>query len=305
MSRRKLWRWILLLFAIEAWILAIYLLTEGALHIPASMRQKPSGALANALAAPTQSNWRDVSIHATDGTILSAWLFTPPNANGRAAILMHGISDTRSGSSALTPALLKEGYTVLMPDSRGHGTSGGTVISYGVQEVDDTKRWVDWLYSNAAVQQVYGWGVSYGAAVLLETTAAEPRLRTVVADSVFSSFSTVARDRISGSLVTSAFVPPVVTALMIKPALLYTEWRYKVDLATADPSASLLRSRRPVLLIHGLDDRETLPRHSEVLHKLDPEHFVLWEVPHAGHAGSYGAQPAEYQRRVLAWFAAH
>ena len=32
---------------------------------------------------------------------------------------------------------LEEGYSVLLPDSRGHGTSGGELVTYGLLEKRD------------------------------------------------------------------------------------------------------------------------------------------------------------------------
>ena len=32
---------------------------------------------------------------------------------------------------------------------------------------------------------------------------------------------------------------------------------------------------------------------------------VLWEPPDAGHCGAASAEPGEYERRVLNWFAVH
>jgi hypothetical protein len=32
---------------------------------------------------------------------------------------------------------------------------------------------------------------------------------------------------------------------------------------------------------------------------------VLWEPADAGHTGAAGAEPQEYERRVIGWFAGH
>lgn len=300
--RRVLW---LVVLPVGLWLTAIQVLSEGALHIPANRRHAVETKYADGVAAVTQSTWQAVTIRAQDGVGLNAWLFVPAQPTGAGAVLLHGIADRRTGSLGVARLLLKQGYTVLTPDSRGHGESGGDVLSYGVREADDLHRWLAWFAPAAHVTRLYGWGVSYGAAVWLQALPLDPEVRAIVADSPFASFSTVARDRVSLGIAHTTLGGLLVTWLMIKPALAYTDWRYKVDLSLADPAAAVAKSHTPVLLIHGAEDTETWPEHSEQLHEIDPARLPLWQVPHARHARSYGTAPEEYERRVLAWFAAH
>jgi hypothetical protein len=45
------------------------------------------------MAARYGAIFRDVAITASDGTVLRGWFAHPPNANGNAVILLHGIGD--------------------------------------------------------------------------------------------------------------------------------------------------------------------------------------------------------------------
>jgi len=65
---------------------------------------------------------------------------------------------------------LRQGYRILLPDSRAHGESGGSVATYGLREGDDIHRWVDWLYGKGATC-VDGFGESMGADLVLESFA--------------------------------------------------------------------------------------------------------------------------------------
>ena len=56
----------------------------------------------------------------------------------------------------------------MLPDSRAHGESGGTLATYGLRESDDIHRWVDWLYGGRQSKCVYGFGESMGAALVLD-----------------------------------------------------------------------------------------------------------------------------------------
>jgi len=290
---------------VVVWLIGIQVLAEGALHVPASRRHSPAEAIGQGLAVDAHATCRDVEIKAKDGVSLKGWLFTPSQPNGAGAILLHGVADTRTGTLGVARFLLTHGYTVLTPDSRGHGGSGGDVLSYGVREADDLHSWATWFVPAAHVSRLYGWGVSYGAAVWLQDTPNEPEVRAVVADSTFATFHDVARDRVSLGLAKLPLGGPLVSWLVIKPALAYAGWRYQVNLEKADPATAVAHSHTPVLLIHGANDIETWPAHSQQLHDIDPGRLPLWLVPNARHARCFGAAPEEYEQRVLAWFAAH
>jgi hypothetical protein len=117
----------------------------------------------------------------------------------------------------------------------------------------------------------------------------------VIAESAYASFTEVADDRIG------KFVGPVFAPIVVQEALLYARLRYHVDLASAQPVRAVAHSKVPILLIHGKADDKTLPKHSEEIARANPE-IQLWLVPNAQHTGAYSAAPAEFERRVLAWF---
>jgi len=85
----------------------------------------------------------------------------------------------------------------------------------------------------------------------------------------------------------------------------YSRLRYGVDLMQASPIDVLRRSQTPVLLIHGTADVNIPPQESRELHAANPQSTVLWEVDGATHVGAEAADPQEYRRRVLNWFATH
>ena len=243
-----------------------------------------------------------VSIRAADGAVLRAWYAVPAHDNGRAVILLHGITDNREGVAGFGEMFLSRGYRVLLPDSRTQGESGGEVATYGLRETDDIHRWVSWLYDrNAAC--VDGYGASMGAALLLESLRAESRYCAVVADSPFASFRRVAYDR-EGYYV--GLRPPAEKwfgrsfgLLPTEVSLLYARWRYGLDLLNANPLDAVEVSTTPMLIIHGTADINILPLHSQLLAASNPAHVQLWLVAGAQHGGAVAADPLEYQRRVL------
>ena len=283
-------------------VLLIIQLGEGAIRIAPQFRFPPDAHTADRIATSTASTWKQVETHASDGVLLRASLFQPAQRNGGAVILLHGVADSRGGMLGHARYLLEAGYTCLLPDSRGHGISGGDVISYGIRESTDVARWADWLKRNVAPQRLYGMGESMGAAILLESLPKVPEFRAVVAECSFSDFRTVACDRL-------AQLTGLHTPWLFRPAVesgfLYVRTRYGITLDDASPSNALRASQTPVLLIHGTRDTNIPPSHSERLAAIRPASITLWEVPGAVHVDALGTASDRFPKAVLSWYSSH
>lgn len=274
-------------------------ITENALHIWQRPAAPPEAA--NSVARETGSTWEPLRVTARDGVALDAWLFTPPSPNGSAVLLMHGVGDTRLGVLGQARFLLRDSFTVLTPDCRGHGASGGDLISYGIQEAGDVGRWADRLFQERSVQRLYGLGESMGASILLESLPSEPRFRAMVAECPFSTFEEVAYDRLEQRL---GLGRPA-SWPVVQIGFLWARLRYGLDLRRASPAAAVRSTHVPILFIHGDGDRNIPLRHSRALHSLNPGATRLWEVPGAGHVSALSAQPDVYARTVAGWFRSH
>lgn len=273
--------------------------TNGALHVPHGKLPPPQAA--EALARRTNSTWMDLRVRAHDGLILDGWLFTPHAPNGAAVIALHGVADSRLGMLAHAEFLLRSGFTVLVPDSRGHGASGDAAITYGVREAADLHRWSDRLLEDRQLHRLYGVGQSMGAAILLESLKTESRWRAIVADSSFATFEEISYERLQQvtGLPQPAFWP------IVRLGVLYTRLAYGVNLQRASPAEAIRSTRVPVLLIHGAVDTNIPPHHSQELHTLNPSATSLWLVPGAEHVSSLAADPETYARKVIDWFNNH
>jgi hypothetical protein len=246
---------------------------------------------------------QDVSIRTADGIVLRGWFVKPQIANGSSAILLHGVSDNRLGMARYGELLLKNGYSVLLPDARDHGESDGQLASYGVREAEDVHEWVTWINKTHSPNCVYGLGESMGAAILLQSLVYENRFCAIVAESAFADFREGADDRVSHYL----DLPTPITKWLFRPAIevgiVYARARYGLDLSKASPRSAVIGSKTPVLLIHGAADINIRPQNSRIIHQASLGHTELWEVPHAAHCGAWSADPQGFESRLLAWFA--
>ena len=282
------------------------LLCENGLRVPSPLRQKAPTSRAQELAVATGAMWKEVSLTAGDGALLSAWLLTPRSPNGRAAVLLHGVADNRRGVLAQAWMLVENGYAVLAPDSRAHGGSDGELMTFGLRERDDVRRWASWLVSQTKAERLYGYGHSMGAAILLQTIEQVSPFRAVVTECPFVTFRDIAYDRVGGLLRLGPGVSRVVLFPLVEAALLYGRVRWSVDLQDASPARAIRATSVPVLLIHGDRDYNIPVTHSRVLATLNPRVVEYWEVPGAGHVGVRAAAGEEnYRQRLLDWYERH
>jgi uncharacterized protein len=275
-------------------------LAETALH---PLRAPVTGAhSAQHWAETVHAQFENVEIAAADGVKLRAWHIRPQNSKG-AVLLLHGVSDNREGVFGFAQFMVADGYSVLLPDSRVHGESGGAIGTYGVKERDDVHRWAEWLAKSESQRCVFGFAESMGAGILLQSIDGD-RFCAVVAESGFAGFRDAAYDRIGDAMKLPLWAARTVMRPSIEIGLLYARLRYGVWLGRADPAEVVAHTRTPVFLIHGAADTNLRPRQSEMLKEADPQ-AVLWEVPGAGHCGAFAVAGTEFERRVLGWFDAH
>lgn len=246
----------------------------------------------------------DVTLIADDGATLKAWYAQPQNANGSSVILLHGVTDNREGVSGFARMFLNRGYSVLLPDSRAHGESGGNLATYGIKERYDIRRWTEWLQPRTT-GCVYLFGESMGAAIVLEATAVTPQVCAVAVESPYSTFREIAYDRFERHTYMPSWIARSFGRPVLELALIYTRWRYGLDLLQADPQAAFAQSHVPALLIAGTADRNIPSRHSVSIMRVAGSHAELWEVKGAVHGGAVSVAPVEFEKRILIWFATH
>jgi uncharacterized protein len=290
-------------YIVLAFIAGIFL-AEASLHL----RRRP---IVNAEAVEVQvwnryhTRLQNVTIRADDGVLLKGWYIHPSHFNGRAVILLHGITDNRLGVLGYGELFLDHGYAVLLPDARAHGESGGKIATYGFKEAEDTHDWVSWIFLHDPPSCVYGFGESYGAALILQSLAVEDRYCAVAVESPFSTAREMSYERVSGPLHLRPWFGKTIGFPIIEAALWYARVRYGIDLLKPNPLHGITHSRVPVLLIHGEKDHNIRPWHSEVLARAAPKHVELWLVPNAGHTGAWAAAHQQFEQRVLGWFDTH
>jgi uncharacterized protein len=259
---------------------------------------------ARAEVRPLGGQVSDVAIAARDGVTLHGWLFSPARPNGHGVVALHGVSDNRRAMRGLAALLLKAGYTILAPDARAQGASGGTLATYGILERDDIQRWID-LLRTRTTGCIHGFGSSMGASQLLQIVDRGNLLCSVIVESPFATLKEAVFDRVGRPFGMGHRLGPKLLRPIVETGFVVVRSQYGVDLMQADPLAHVPRSRVPILVIHGLADVNTPPRHARMIQAANPQLVTLWLVEHATHTAAWSAEPSQYPARVLAFFTAH
>ena len=218
-------------------------------------------------------------------------------------LLLHGVASSRASELGLARMLEGAGYSVLLPDSRGHGESGGSMVTYGLLERTDTLRWAAWLRARGCAR-LFGLGASMGGAVLIQAAAQAPVFQAIVAECPYRDLRTTAEERIAQRAPLPEAVARPLAAALVPAGFLYARVVYGLDLHAVSPIESAAHMTTPLLLIHGLADVKIPAAHSRAIAAAGPT-AELWLVPGAGHIAASTTAPAEFRRRVLGWFEAH
>jgi dipeptidyl aminopeptidase/acylaminoacyl peptidase len=238
----------------------------------------------------------EVRFRSADGLLLSGWFI--PGTNRATIVLAHGYGHTRAETLPHADYLHRAGYSVLVFDFRSRGESEGDETTGGLREPLDIQGAVDYLTSRGDVdpKRIGAQGISLGAASTLMAAASTPEIRAVVAESAFSSLRGVVATSFEHFAGFPAFPFAPVTTFI-------TERRLEGDADDVVPTEAIARiSPRPVLLIHDLDD-DVIPGDSgNALYAAASEPKDLWLVAGADHAKAWQQEPAEYERRVLAFW---
>jgi len=129
--------------------------------------------------------FEDLTFRAADGVSLEGWWVPAPEERGT-VILAHGLNRTRVEMVGKVPFLHARGWNALALDLRQHGSSGGSLSSFGHFEKQDVAAAAALARSRSNGPLVY-WGVSLGGATVALAAAEDPSVAGVICDSSYRS----------------------------------------------------------------------------------------------------------------------
>ena len=269
--------------------------SERAIHPPRLV--EPERLAAYPFAAVTE----DVRFPSRDGTPLAGWFVPAGAAPGPVVVLIHGFGASRADLLDQAAYLHGAGLHVFLFDLRGAGESGGDAVTLGLREPLDIQGAIDYVLTRPEVdpRRVALQAYSLGAAAAVLAMAQDERVAVLVAESPFSDLRGVVAQSFRYFIGLPSFPFAPITVAIV-------EWRLSGRANDIRPVDAIRRiGARPVFLIEDLDDQAMPPRSGVALYEAAPGPKELWQIAGAGHVGGHARNPAEYQRRVLAFYRAY
>lgn len=229
----------------------------------------------------------DVWIDSSDDVRLHGWFLKAQGEAKATVVYLHGNAQNLTAHASYVDWLPAAGYNVLITDYRGYGLSVGEPSREGV--LADARA--SWFYARSRAdvnpQQMILLGQSLGGANALALAGRErlPGLKAVIADSAFSSYSRIGREKI----------------LQI-PVLGYLLWPFSPLIVSAGLSPEPVIKNIapvPVLLIHGDQDAVVPASHSDRLFERAGAPTWLWTLQGGGHTEAFARYRETLVPRVL------
>lgn len=212
------------------------------------------------------------------------------------AVMLHGYRGTTSRDFCGGAGLCFEmGCNVLLAEERGHGTSEGHTVSFGVNERYDCVAWCRYAAERfrAPILLV---GISMGATVVLLASALDlpENVRGIVADCPYISPEEIIRE--VGRK--QRFPVPLVMPLARLGARIFGGFSLRTPANAAD---AVRHARVPILLLHGEEDDFVPCDMSREIAAAQPELVELHTFPGAWHGASYLVNTERYSDLLRAF----
>ena len=223
-------------------------------------------------------DYENVTFATTDGLALRGWFFPADRPDAPAMMYAPATShDQRSGLS-LVPSFHDAGYHVLLFSYRGHALSDGRKgsFTYGEAESRDVEAAAQYLFEAKGIGNIAVVGHSAGAVSAILSAARNPLIGAVVAVAPFNCVSEVWQ--------TSR--PPLVPSFVLDWALWVSEKTRGFSREQVCPIRVVEQiAPRPLLVIHGTDDRRITEDQVQDLFAAAAQPKSLWLVEGASHDG--------------------
>ncbi len=225
-----------------------------------------------------------VTVTTSDGLELEATYV--PSRNGAAMIVYGGAGRTEQGLM-----LARHGYGVLLLVPRGQGASEGDIVRWAGDT--DLLAGAEYLQGRPDVDdgRIGAIGFSIGGEQLLEAAARSTAIKAVVSEG--------AGGRI-GEAEASGVLEPLVDVSMLVMTTATTVFQNHGPHPRPEERIGLI-APRPVFLIYAVPGIGEEDIRQPQFYAAAGEPKAIWRVPGSEHTGGMEAQPAEYERRVIAF----
>lgn len=242
---------------------------------------------------------RKVEIQTFDGlTLRGRYYELTPDAP--IEIMMHGYHGSleRDLSGGIFRAL-NIGHSVLLFDHRGSGLSDGNMLTFGINESRDCRKWIDYVLTeiNPNAKIILS-GVSMGAATAMITSGYEDLPKNVVG--VVADCGYTSAEDIIKKVVKEIKLPPNLVYPFIKlGAKLFGGF----DIDELSPIEQVKKSKIPTIFVHGdADDFVPMEMSERNFEACSAERKKLVIIKGAAHGLAYPVGLDDYLNVLSAFF---
>ena len=243
-------------------------------------------------------DWRKLKMASDDGADLIAAEFRQEDPAAPWILLLHGYTGSKEELYPYACRYFARGYSLLVPDLRAQGESGGKYIGMGVLDRADLLKWLSYINREYPDAPVILCGQSMGASAAL-MLGADPALpgcvKAVISDCAFtdalSLFKNKEKDWIG-----------IPDPGLIDTAGLLLKLEAGYGLKEASALQAMAKSSLPTLFIHGEEDRIVpLSNAYSLYNTCTSQQKKLLTFPGAGHAQSADKDPEKYYDAVFSF----
>ena len=234
--------------------------------------------------------YEPVSITSSDGLMLFGRYYHVTDG-APVHIQFHGYRATGTRDFCSGNKIIREaGHNSLIVDQRSSGKSDGRSITFGILERNDAKLWAEYVYNRFGRNtKIFLSGVSMGASTVLMASAFDmPGVVGIIADCPYSSPLDIIR-KVSAEI----GFPPALSMPFIRASARLLGGFQLTDIQIPE---EVKKSRYPILILHGEDDRFVPCDMSRRIHQANPDIIQLEIFPNAGHALSCMEDTPRYER---------
>ena len=242
-----------------------------------------------AIAAFLEAPFEEVSITSHDGLKLTGRYYHVSDG-GPLEIQCHGYKGNPFVDFAGAWRIAKEaGRNVLLINQRCHGGSKGHTITFGILEKQDVMAWITYANNRFGKIPMLLNGVSMGAATVLMVAGMElpENVKGIIADCPYDAPANIIKKVLGQDM---GMPVMLVYPLIRLGGMLYGKFNLNAD----SPVEAVKRSKLPILLIHGDDDRFVPHPMSCNIYAAAPESIEFHTISGAAHAMNYVTDPESY-----------
>ncbi|MGG7212498.1 alpha/beta hydrolase [Clostridium nigeriense] len=236
-----------------------------------------------------KSNYSNVYIKSFDNLTMHGYKILNENSSNKWVITVHGYTSKGLYMSNYAKRFYDMGYSILIPDLRGHGESEGNYIGMGWYDRLDILKWIDLILNENENSKIILHGVSMGAATVSMTSGEElpSNIKAIISDCGYTSVW----EQFSHQLKSMYSLPnfPIMNA---SSAIA----RFKAGYGLKEASAlkQVAKSKTPILFIHGDEDDFVPYKMMDELYDATSSDKERLTVKGAGHAKSSKVDPYLY-----------